>query len=158
VEEMNKCKYYPCHNLQNMDCSLCYCPFYGHCEKLTPIQRVKNGIAGYWLDRSASGQPKVWACELCEIPHVKEVAEAYKRYKPLYRSTESLFEKCMACYNNYVIKCRRRFYRMIVNTKKGWVALQHRYLSEGSALAHAKELKHYPEFKIEEVSDEYQFI
>lgn len=61
-----KCKYFPCHDLdkKEFDCRTCYCPLYEVCSE---IKNEKFG--GYFL------KEKVWACEKCSFIHKKETVE-----------------------------------------------------------------------------------
>ena len=41
-----KCKYFPCHDLKDMDCTYCYCPRYEMkgCQDKMRGKRLKNGL------------------------------------------------------------------------------------------------------------------
>ena len=56
MNKYNQCKFYPCHNLQNMQCEMCFCPIYNdnNCEGNFII--LPNGIKD---------------CSNCIIPHTK---------------------------------------------------------------------------------------
>lgn len=73
------CEYYPCHDLENMSCSWCYCPFYFYCSRLNEENlkwlQEEVGIGGYWLDRYEAGMDPVFACEKCTLLHRPEVAQ-----------------------------------------------------------------------------------
>lgn len=148
---MGKCQYHPCHDLENMDCRLCYCPFYDYCQKLPTHERRSRGVAGYWLDRSSLGLEPVWACELCEIPHVRDVAEYYEKNKSSY-SMEDLFNDCTDIYSEAMYRIRNVVFRIVIKTKGGWMFLRPRHISHGAATAHLKEISAiHPEAYIEEV-------
>jgi Zn-finger protein len=68
----------PCHDITDLNCFLCYCPWYenkkaeGGCEIGNPLGK------GKWFERE--GHPisnKVWDCSNCEYPHKIEVAEKF---------------------------------------------------------------------------------
>jgi len=52
------CPYYPCHDLEHMDCSLCYCPFYP----------CGDSNLGNWTN-------DIWDCSGCDVIHKEEVAK-----------------------------------------------------------------------------------
>lgn len=71
-----KCKYFPCHNLEysKYDCRTCYCPFYEICS-----QKAQNSnlvFDGYILSNG------LLACEKCSFIHqidtVKLIQELFK--------------------------------------------------------------------------------
>lgn len=84
-----KCKYYPCHEAAEIDCRLCYCPFYNICQVMPEILLKKYGIKGYWLK-----SPRVWACEKCTFPHQEKIADYYYKYKE-DMDLKDLFFKCL---------------------------------------------------------------
>ena len=55
--ENRDCKYYPCHNMQNINCLFCYCPLYSleHCP-------------GNYEYIDVQGK-KVKSCMDCTFPH-----------------------------------------------------------------------------------------
>ena len=58
-----ECEYYPCHDLDEMDCTFCFCPFYP-CEDTSTggeIVTTENGDA-------------VWGCKNCTWIHIPEIA------------------------------------------------------------------------------------
>ncbi len=57
------CKYYPCHDLNEIDCTFCFCPFYpcGDARTGGEIVTAKNG-------------EKVWGCKNCAWIHNPKVA------------------------------------------------------------------------------------
>jgi Zn-finger protein len=117
-----KCEHYPCHDMDNLDCRLCYCPFYEYCQTLKNYQRREAEVSGYLLDRSDKGLPPIWACELCEMPHFKEVVDCYNENKDLVDIKE-LFRRCAAVFRGAAYR-QRVWYRAVVKTKNGWVVLK----------------------------------
>jgi Zn-finger protein len=90
------CEYYPCHEMTDLDCRLCYCPFYSECEALfteNPNRAEAFWIGGYILDRSEYGLPPVWACELCTFNHRKDVTGYYEINKE--RPLKDVFLECL---------------------------------------------------------------
>jgi threonine-phosphate decarboxylase len=57
------CKYYPCHDLNELDCTFCFCPFYPCCDTRTGGEMVTTKNGG-----------KVWGCKNCTWIHKPEVA------------------------------------------------------------------------------------
>ena len=59
-----------CHNLENLNCMLCYCPFYdmdkleGGCLRKSP--------QGKWYEHSRLPKGKIWDCSDCNYPHIEE--------------------------------------------------------------------------------------
>ena len=53
----------PCHNIENLNCYFCYCPFYGEeCKINSPsVKYVTNSLGKKVLD-----------CSDCNFPHIKE--------------------------------------------------------------------------------------
>jgi Zn-finger protein len=79
----NSCPCYsssPCHQMENLNCFLCYCPWYEN-QKAEGGCELGNILGkGKWFERK--GHPvsdKVWDCSNCEYPHKKEVAEKFLR-------------------------------------------------------------------------------
>jgi len=58
--ENRACKYYPCHNLEHLNCLFCYCPLYSH-EK----------CPGTYTMIEANGKP-IRSCMDCTFPHKAE--------------------------------------------------------------------------------------
>ena len=54
--ENRSCEYYPCHNMENMNCLFCYCPLY-----LTDCGGSYNILSNGIKD-----------CSNCTIPHVEK--------------------------------------------------------------------------------------
>jgi Zn-finger protein len=54
--EHKDCKYYPCHDIGEINCIFCYCPLYGT-ECGGNYEVLKNGKRD---------------CSKCVVPHVKE--------------------------------------------------------------------------------------
>jgi len=50
----NKCPYFPCHNLNNMLCQMCYCPLYNYNDCEGNFIIFENGIKD---------------CSNCILPH-----------------------------------------------------------------------------------------
>jgi len=77
------CDHYPCHDLEEMNCFFCYCPFYSFCSNLKEddLRWIKEevGLGGYWLDRSDHDLPPVFACEKCTLLHQKEVVDYVRK-------------------------------------------------------------------------------
>lgn len=87
------CEYYPCHDLKDMSCQWCYCPFYVYCsnldEEALKVLKKEVGINGYWLERP--GKKPVFACEKCTFPHRPEVAQFI--YSKLLNAAASTFAR-----------------------------------------------------------------
>lgn len=58
--ENRDCKYYPCHNLEEMNCLFCYCPLY-----------TLEKCPGTYIYREANGK-KIKSCIECTFPHKAE--------------------------------------------------------------------------------------
>ena len=58
--ENKACKYYPCHDLQNINCLFCYCPLYSleHCPGTYEYMDVHG--------------KKIKSCMNCIFPHKPE--------------------------------------------------------------------------------------
>ena len=57
------CKYYPCHNMKDINCLFCFCPLYSHDCPGTPLYiKTEKGI--------------IKDCSHCTFPHEKENYEA----------------------------------------------------------------------------------
>ena len=60
----------PCHETENLNCFLCYCPWYenekseGGCKKNNPLEK------GKWFERK---DDKIWDCSDCDYPHQEKV-------------------------------------------------------------------------------------
>ncbi len=63
-----KCKYFPCHDLDYdlFDCRSCYCPFYNICSNKA-LNKENILFDGYLLKNN------ILACEKCSIIHNKNV-------------------------------------------------------------------------------------
>lgn len=55
--ENRSCEYYPCHNLDSMNCLFCYCPMYNYSD--CPGDN-------YYKDKNGK---KVKVCTNCTFPH-----------------------------------------------------------------------------------------
>jgi len=62
------CKYYPCHDMEEQDCTFCYCPIY-------PCEIEETG--GKWIEDKYGN--KIWDCSDCKIIHEKVVVDEIKR-------------------------------------------------------------------------------
>ena len=51
--ENKDCEYYPCHNMNNINCLFCYCPLYSRHD------------CGKWING-------IKDCSQCKIPHIPE--------------------------------------------------------------------------------------
>jgi len=67
----------PCHNIKNLNCFLCYCPFYkndspeGGCSIENPLGK------GKWFYRVGHEiSNKIWDCSDCTYPHKEENIKA----------------------------------------------------------------------------------
>lgn len=66
-----------CHNIENLNCLLCYCPNYikteeGGCKI--------NNPKGKWFFHSNLPKGKIWDCSDCDWPHKEEnVKEVLKK-------------------------------------------------------------------------------
>jgi Zn-finger protein len=78
-EHTEKCPCYPtspCHKMEDLNCFLCYCPWYanqkaeGGCELGNPLGK------GKWFEREFD---RIWDCSDCEYPHKREVVEKFLR-------------------------------------------------------------------------------
>ena len=58
------CEYYPCHDLDEMDCTFCFCPFYPCGDTSTGGELV-----------TTEGGKVVWGCKNCTWIHKPEVAQ-----------------------------------------------------------------------------------
>lgn len=103
---MSKCEYYPCHDVEDYDCRLCYCPFYELCQRMPDSFIEYYNLGGYWLDRSRHGLPRVWACEKCNMNHDKEVADFYEIHKES-RSVDWLYAMCATLWREKTVVNRR---------------------------------------------------
>ncbi|ODS35807.1 MAG: hypothetical protein A7316_03245 [Candidatus Altiarchaeales archaeon WOR_SM1_86-2] len=59
-----ECEYYPCHDLDEMDCTFCFCPFYPCGDTSTGGELIKT-----------EGGKEVWGCKNCTWIHKPEVAQ-----------------------------------------------------------------------------------
>jgi Zn-finger protein len=63
----------PCHQMENLNCFFCYCPWYnlgkpeGGCKKNNPLGK------GKWFERESPISDKIWDCSECIYPHQEEV-------------------------------------------------------------------------------------
>lgn len=58
--ENRDCQYYPCHNLDEINCLFCYCPLYS----------LEDCPGEYrWVDK---GDKKIKTCIDCTFPHIRE--------------------------------------------------------------------------------------
>lgn len=67
----------PCHNIEDLNCFFCYCPWYenetaeGGCKIGNPLGK------GKWFDKEYDGTEKIWDCSECVYPHkektIKEI-------------------------------------------------------------------------------------
>ncbi|MFC1682410.1 cysteine-rich small domain-containing protein [Nanoarchaeota archaeon] len=60
-----------CHEIENLNCFLCYCPEYD-----SEVGCKINSLKGKWL---VSEGGKVWDCSGCDYPHREEVVRKYLR-------------------------------------------------------------------------------
>jgi len=68
----------PCHNLEELNCFLCFCPWYesekpeGGCKVGNPLGR------GHYFERGGhSTSDRIWDCSDCTYPHKKETVRQY---------------------------------------------------------------------------------
>jgi Zn-finger protein len=64
----------PCHNIEDLNCFFCYCPWYdlekleGGCKKNNPLKK------GKWFEREGhSESDRIWDCSNCTYPHEEKV-------------------------------------------------------------------------------------
>jgi len=79
VSHPEKCICYreglPCHDMENLNCFLCYCPYYdtekeeGGCLRDSPD--------GKWHDSEKLPKGRIWDCSDCDYPHREETVRAY---------------------------------------------------------------------------------
>lgn len=66
-----------CHNLENLNCYLCYCPFYdakkqeGGCLKDNPYSK------GKWFEHPNLPKGQIWDCSDCNYPHIEKNIREY---------------------------------------------------------------------------------
>ena len=56
-----ECEYFPCHNIDNLQCDFCYCPLYPCYDKRVRGKIIKN-------DKGED----IWDCKDCVILHKKQ--------------------------------------------------------------------------------------
>ncbi len=66
--ENRECKYYPCHETDNINCLFCYCPLYSkeHCPGTYKYLEVKG--------------KKIKECSDCTFPHKEENYEVIMKF------------------------------------------------------------------------------
>ena len=57
----------PCHDMENLNCFLCYCPFYDRSKEEGGC--LKNSKDGEWFYSKKLYAGKVWDCSNCTITH-----------------------------------------------------------------------------------------
>jgi len=66
----------PCHNIEDLNCLLCYCPWYNHS---TPEGgcKLENPLGtGKWFNRKGHEvSDRVWDCSDCIYPHQEKVVK-----------------------------------------------------------------------------------
>jgi len=80
----NECPCYKdkkCHEIENLNCFLCYCPEYDNNKEEGGCKIGSN--KGKWF---VSENKKIWDCGDCNYPHKKEIFEKY--LKKLFGITE----------------------------------------------------------------------
>lgn len=55
--EHTECEYYPCHNMEEINCLFCFCPMYFYSKCPGQFNILDNGIKD---------------CSNCQFPHKKE--------------------------------------------------------------------------------------
>lgn len=73
LEHPEECPGYisnPCHEIKELNCFFCYCPYYdnknseGGCKINNPMGK------GYWFERKGHKESeKIWDCSFCTYPH-----------------------------------------------------------------------------------------
>ena len=59
--ENKSCEYYPCHNVEKLNCLFCYCPMYNRKDCLGTPKYIKAKDGGVIKD-----------CSECCFPHIAE--------------------------------------------------------------------------------------
>jgi len=54
--EYKECPFYPCHNMEEINCLFCFCPLY-HLDCPGNYKILKNGVKD---------------CSECKFPHIRE--------------------------------------------------------------------------------------
>ena len=65
----------PCHKMDNLNCFLCYCPFYN--RKIQEGGCLRNSPDGKWHYSDKLPKGEIWDCSNCEYPHCEDVARQY---------------------------------------------------------------------------------
>ncbi len=74
------CEYYPCHHMDNQNCTFCYCPFYPCGDHSTGGRYIK--------------EKRVWDCEECTWIHRDDVVECIQnKLETILKKVEDLQEK-----------------------------------------------------------------
>ncbi len=55
------CEYYPCHNMEEMNCLFCFCPLY-------PM----SDCGGYYTTITGKDGNAIKDCSNCQLPHTKD--------------------------------------------------------------------------------------
>jgi Zn-finger protein len=78
----------PCHDMEDLNCFLCYCPWYnlevseGGCKLNNPLEK------GQWFERKGHYiSDRIWDCSNCTYPHNKKVIKK-ELTKLLYGKTQ----------------------------------------------------------------------
>lgn len=66
-----------CHDVENLNCFLCYCPEYDN--SITEEGCRINSSKGKWLFDKKLAAGKIWDCSDCDYPHQKKVVEEFLR-------------------------------------------------------------------------------
>ncbi len=59
----------PCHKMDDLNCFLCYCPFYDTSKEEGGCKR--NCKDGKWFYSEKLPKGKIWDCSDCTYPHEK---------------------------------------------------------------------------------------
>jgi Zn-finger protein len=85
-----------CHIMENLNCFLCYCPWYDTSTPIGGCQR--NSPDGKWFEHERLPQKKIWDCSDCTYPHTEDVVKEHleKIFKSKNKS-EKKYEKSQDC-------------------------------------------------------------
>ena len=67
----------PCHDTEDLNCFLCYCPWYatekdgGECKIDNPLKK------GRFIPYSSSPTGEIWDCTNCDYPNQEEVVRKF---------------------------------------------------------------------------------
>ncbi len=65
----------PCHDMENLNCFFCYCPYYD--TQIVEGGCLRNSPDGQWHQSEKLPTGRIWDCSNCEHPHLENTVKVH---------------------------------------------------------------------------------